>query len=420
MKSWKILGGALAIVALVVGSGASWIGAVAKRRTADLERRVALLMAEARSRDPARPVLYGEAVPGEAWTDYDPALVAATRLRPSIWMLEQFLAGADVDRAKLAELFVAQAKAIDGLQAGARRVIGAYPSTWESGFRIRRATLSESRLLVLLAACRARVLGEEGKARDARRLLLDALQFAHDLAHNGFDYGFSSDCYRIALEELRRLVAEGRLGRDELQELETALERADSSLPPTSVCIKNFVLMRGVDLLQEPSRRAFNPDLSPAETWRYGFSDRIVHAEAFDWWCEVAEGAAIDDTGSWGEVRAAHARLVQETGRQKNPLALFVPRRLHAASQVREWRAQLRLLRASARVLAGGRVPDLEDPFGVRLLHSEEAGRLRIWSVGPDGTDDGGDAGAAPSWMRWPGPGSVPPSNKDIVIEVKK
>jgi hypothetical protein len=71
----------------------------------------------------------------------------------------------------------------------------------------------------------------------------------------------------------------------------------------------------------------------------------------------------------------------------------------------RDKRAQLRLLRTAAQYRATGRLPDLDDPFGVRLLSSEQGGKVKVWSVGRDQVDDGGKG----EWKPNAGP--------DIVLE---
>ena len=406
MKAWKVLGAVLALAGVVVGSGAMWIGSVAVRRKAEMERRVAGMMAEARSRDPVRPVLYGRATPGNAWDDYDRALVVVHGARDRIAVFEQFLARSpDADRSTLEKTLSTYGKAIDALQAGAHRAHGAFPSTWESGSQVRRPVLSESRFLVMFAAARARLLSEEGTSREALRLLLDALQFAHDSAQNGFEFGYASDCYQIVLEELRHQISTRPLSLDEPAELDLGLERADDSFPSAAICTKNAVLVQGVEMLKEEGHRTFNPDLPALATWRYGFSDRIVQADAFDLWCRVVDPVVIDDQGSWIEVEKAHRVRMREIHRHQNPLARFVPPSYE--SWARECRTKLRLVRAAIRADL-----DLDDPYGGRLFRSER----RVWSVGWNGRDDGGDNGGDPAWAWWPRVGVV--QEKDLVIEV--
>jgi hypothetical protein len=65
------------------------------------------------------------------------------------------------------------------------------------------------------------------------------------------------------------------------------------------------------------------------------------------------------------------------------------------------------MLRMAVHARATGKPLDLDDPFGAKLRTEEKDGKLRIWSIGPDGVDDGG----AGEWKT---------DVKDIVLELKK
>ena len=69
--AWKTLAVVLGVLLALVGIFFAWVQSVASRRWAELEKRVPELIAEARGREARRPVLRGEAMPGNAWTDYD-------------------------------------------------------------------------------------------------------------------------------------------------------------------------------------------------------------------------------------------------------------------------------------------------------------------------------------------------------------
>jgi hypothetical protein len=66
--------------------------------------------------------------------------------------------------------------------------------------------------------------------------------------------------------------------------------------------------------------------------------------------------------------------------------------------------------------------------LGSFILHAEAGSRIKFWSVGKDGRDDGGDAGKHCTW--WlpgpiPGKAASPESRvrvaaKDLVIEVRR
>ena len=72
----------------------------------------------------------------------------------------------------------------------------------------------------------------------------------------------------------------------------------------------------------------------------------------------------------------------------------------------RIYRAWIRILRVASGYLSTGRILDLEDPLGDRVLTRRIGESLRIWSVGKNGRNDGGTEGA--SYFGAP----------DIVVEV--
>ena len=49
-------------------------------------------------------------------------------------------------------------------------------------------------------------------------------------------------------------------------------------------------------------------------------------------------------------------------------------------------------MRLAAAYSATGRVPELDDPFdpsGAKFFHKEENGKMKIWSAGQNGKNDG-------------------------------
>jgi hypothetical protein len=95
-----------------------------------------------------------------------------------------------------------------------------------------------------------------------------------------------------------------------------------------------------------------------------------------------------------------------EIAKLKNPISrIIIPGLVGANRAGRERRTQLRLLRAAAQYRATGEMPELADPFGVKLLSSTQGQKIKVWSVGRDRVDDGGKGG----WKPQAGP--------DIVLE---
>lgn len=66
------------------------------------------------------------------------------------------------------------------------------------------------------------------------------------------------------------------------------------------------------------------------------------------------------------------------------------------------------MLRGLASHRATGEIPAHDDPYGDKIRTSIEGNRLKLWSVGGDGIDNGGDG----EWRGWRG--------KDIVLEVER
>ena len=141
------------VVAFVV-----WIKVVESRRWAEFEARLPGLLAEAKGRDPRRPVLRGEAVPGNAWSDYMEGVALLGEAKGSD-LADYVKRMPKADRAKAEAMVQANGKALELLRAGARRAEGAYPLEIEKGVDAYLTNL-RGRILVDLAVCKARFLLE--------------------------------------------------------------------------------------------------------------------------------------------------------------------------------------------------------------------------------------------------------------------
>jgi hypothetical protein len=151
-------------------------------------------------------------------------------------------------------------------------------------------------------------------------------------------------------------------------------------------------------------------------TWRYGFSERLVIVDAFQEGCAIDRQLQAAATKPWKEARQIQERLSADRSWKKNPLLRkfgeiqemlsdpAAPRNLY-----RERLAQLRLLRCAAAYRSAGEVPVLDDPYGDKIRSSITGTRLKVWSVGGDGVDDGGSG-------EW----DLRKGGKDIVLEVER
>lgn len=402
---WKALAVVAAVLLVLIGGFFAWVQVVADRRWAALEKRVPELIAEARARDPRRPVLRGEAVPGSAWTDYNPALAAIKGLKSSD--LGDWVSRAPAaDRSKAEAAVAAHAGSLALLRAGVRKAEGAYPYAFEKGFSADLPGLLQSQNLVHLAVTQARFLAEAGRRREAVELLLDASWFAADLGRNTVLIAemISWALLSSALDELRALLGETDSKDLELAELGRALAVLEGLLPSHAESMLNEAASATAGLTDaETEGLGLSDGIGRLSAWRYGFSGRLMIADAADAHLRFMRRSAASGP-SWAEIQRVQQELFGEVVAQKNPIVrILVPGLLSSHKTGFERRAQLRLLRAAVALRAGGPMPELEDPFGGKL----RTDGAKLWSRGQDGVDGGG-VGA---WK--------PERTGDIVLELK-
>jgi hypothetical protein len=355
---------------------------------------------------------------GNAWEDYEPAILSVKPLPHPLGAVWDVLTNnPKADRSKAEALLAAHATALQGLRQGVQKSIVRRRVPWGSPSQLWPAGHLRN-----LGACQARFLAEAGKSREAAELLLDVCQFAGDCSRTGsFTDAWIGHCYvDSTLEELKPIIASGRLSAEDLLELTRELDVFDRSLPELGLAYANEALDTGSRMVNAGTVDAYlaafeirDPKLS---TWRYGFSERILLADAFEVTRSSMDAKREGDRKPWGEARKVHAAVDRDLAENRNPLIRLLHASLDSGAQqapaiprvmFREVRAHLRLLRMAALFRARGEIQPLEDPFGAKLLFSKVENRLRIWSVGLDGVDDGGTG----EWL---------PKGKDIVLEVER
>jgi hypothetical protein len=375
-----VCGGLLALgLALSVGSRMIASNAWTERVTA--------AVAEARARDPRRPVLWGEAVPGRAWDQYEQALAAIRSV--AVDDVRRWLDGAAADRAKAGAVLAAHRKALDLLRAGARKAQGGYPVDWWKGASADAPSLIAVRDLTTLTAGQARVLLEDGKPREAGALLLDAAQFGADLGRNATIItemiGLSS--LGQVFDGLRELPPDPEVG--------AALAVLDATFPNHGEGLMNQLALMGVTFRElsfaDVSFNATGSAGTLAPGWRFGFSQRMMLADAWPTLEDMMRRLAATTSASWVEAQSVAAAIAAEATSSDNQIVKdIVPGLTEVLRAPREARARLRMLR----VLHGGAVA-LDDPFGGKLLSDG----VKVWSVGADGIDNGGTGAWKPVLM---------------------
>jgi hypothetical protein len=417
LTGWKLAAILLGILALIVAAFSLWIDSVARRRWAETEKRVHALLSEIRGRDAGRPVLRGSAVEGDAWEEYDLAIDEMQKIKTSTMTIGEYVSrGPKADRASIEKILAVHGAAIDHLRLGARRSRGQYPYRWEEGAAMKTPPLLRMQSLANLATCQARFLAEAGKPREAAELLLDTCQFGRDAGTNGplISEMVALAILGVALDELRDLLQAGRLDRETLESVGRELELLDRSFPRNGHSLINDAAMAGATFLKSgpgsiESEGGAGASLGPLFAWRFGFSQRIMSADAFDTMLRLMNRTAELEDRPWEEARRGLEELRGEAERSKNWLVrMMIPGLLQSSRPGRERKSQLRILRVAVRWRATGEILDLDDPFGTKLRHSASGGTLKVWSLGRDGADDGGAGG----WN--------PPIGKDIVLEIPR
>lgn len=397
----------IAVIIVVVSYSRSQRWEAMRRRTAELRE-------ESARRDARRPVMEGAPEPGEAWDEYAKALAETARFKSDMGKLGEFVVrGKKADRAWVVALVGRHKAALDHLRNGARREQGRYPYDWSSGWSMKTPSLLESQLLANLTASAARLEAEAGRPVEAASLLFDLCQFARDLGHDAplISEMIAISIYGVALDELRDLVLSGSLAPGEWKEVARRLEIVDRSFPSHGVCLLNERLASGIEVekgglsWEAMGKTSFGVGLTG---WRFGFSMDSMGVNAMDLLDQAMRAGAEAEGKDWAEAERVAADSNARVSGSGNPVAqMIIPGLLQSGRAVRERRAHVRLLRAAAMWKAGEPVPELEDPFGTKLLHSVTGGRLKVWSVGRDGVDSGGKG----EWR---------PNGHDIVLEVER
>jgi hypothetical protein len=398
-SAWRILAIFAGAFTLLAGGLVLWIHSTANRRWAQLNKEAHELLDQTLARDPSRPPLRGAALPGNAWDDYNVALAEMRSLSgPSGSLLADYLSRKPKAESSKAEAIVSDhLTALENLRRGASRSSRQYALAWEKGFSADIPGLLQSQRLSQLAACRARLLSEEGKPREAADLLLDTCQFSGDLGHNTvlISEMISMAIYAIAFDELKDLILSEALSREDLLEIGRPLELIDRTFPKMAWAYQNEALMSGFTFLKGDSTDGLFEARGLPVLWqklRYCGSDRLMLVDAFEVHCRMMNRLAME--GSWSEHLRTSQELQAEATAHRNPIVqMMVPGLLQAERALRERQAHLRLLRVAAHYRATGEVLPVDDPFGTQLRSVQSGKTLKVWSLGRDGVDYGGRGG---------------------------
>jgi hypothetical protein len=392
-RGWKILGLVVGVIFVCVGGLLIWVVAVSGRRLDQMDAKTKAMAAAWKARPAERPVLRGTAEPGNAWDDYNPALTAIKGTKDISRLGMLVTRDPKGDPAFGRTMLVTHARALEGLRQGASRATCRYPYDWEAGGNVQTPGLLAAQSMGNLGVLQARALAEAGKQREAAGALLDLLQFARDVGNDGvlICEMIGAAVLHLGLKEALDLMQANLLDAAALRDLDAGLAVLDGSFPNHGRVLSNEAIFAGTELRnQAASANVFT---------------RLLFADAFDRVVGMMEGAATAETLSWKELEARRVALEQEARSGWNPLIRNLLPGLGGTNRVTRHRlVQLRTLRMAIHHKVAGELVELDDPFGAKL---KTAGALKIWSVGPDGKDDGGDG----NWDL---------KGKDIVLDLGK
>ncbi len=362
-----------------------------------MERDVERLAREVRSLTGDRPPLQGESSPGNAWDDYLQAIDSARGLgavQSGKW--ESHVRGFILLplREEALQADAALGLAVDRMRAGAGR--GYFRNPRDVGDPERkRVSFEEGAGVVYLSFCRARRLEEEGRRGEAAACLLDAALFARDVANlSGVHDPTGFELLGHVLKQIGELLCSRALAGEEVDVLRRGLDILELNFPSLDRVFSEHLLKLGLDCLSpewpgkdwEPEARSF---LRPG--WRHAFSERLLRSDAFSRFQECCGRWIGSENLSWGEVRTLQRELIEAGEAEPNVYARVHLRNSYHLLDLFRWvRAQLRLARAAAHFRGTGDLSTWGDPFGSSLTSARSPETLRLWSVGPDGVDEGG------------------------------
>lgn len=396
-RGWKILGVVLGAMLLCVVVLYVWASAVADRRFDRIRAELKATVDAKRAAVPSRPVLRGTAEPGNAMDDYKLASGEAVKLKTinKLGDLVSRTAKADPEAGK--EAVAAAGPMLAHLRRGAGRAGARADYAWEQGTAMPIPGLLDYQRGINLVVLVARARAEEGNPGEAAGVLLDGCQMGRDVGDDGLMIAemIGSALLNLTLTEIRDLLAAGRFDAAAIRDLDAGLGVLDGSFPSHARSLNNEALMMGTTFLAE------------AEKSGWGVA-RFFHTNAYEAISRSMARAAKAQSLPWGESLREFAAIEEEAKSSWNPLVrMTVPSLLGNTRVHRERLAQLRLLRTALRFKATGELLDLDDPFGTKLKTARSGDALKVWSVGRDGADDGGDG----AWKT---------DGKDIVLELKK
>jgi hypothetical protein len=393
---WKIVGIVVGVIVLSIIGLVLYAGVAGARKFERMKQLSLSRLAEVRNADARRPVLRGTAEAGNGWDDYLQAQAEVKKFAKAgrLGMIVDRSPKEDPAIAK--EALAAHGVAIDHLRRGAGRASSRYAYEWEKGVNMPLPPMTLAMQLGSFGVLQGRAFAEDGKPREAAGVLLDVCQYGRDFGADGtmISYMVAVAILASGFNEIRDHLSAGRFDKGALEDLDRGLEALDGGFPSWGQTLINEALLFG-GLLNEEMAGGWGPQ-------------RMLFADAVERIHLAMVAAAKAESLPWGQCQTELKRIETETAKAWNPISsIAAPSMVRQSAIARQRRAHLRALRIAVHSAATGKLLDLDDPFGAKMRTEEKDGRLRIWSVGKDGVDDGGTG----DWKA---------ESKDIVLELKR
>lgn len=312
------------------------------------------------AREITRSVLWGDAVPGNAWDDYDAALDA---IRTAITQPIPFATlRTPAARSERDAILARVGPALRRLRQGAHRTEVDRRIEWDAGFTGTVPSLLHVRDLANVAALEVDRLLEANRSVEAARVTLDALQFGRDLAATPrlFDRLIARAALDITLQARTTNLA--LFDEAGLAVLSAGLARLDtpSAFAPAAHALLGdaALMMRAVQT--QGASALFVRSRWSVFGWRPTAASECVASvhEAGD--AAGALDAVVDRP--WPEVNAVVDRFNPRLHAWTNH-SLLTPLVVHRRQAI----ADIRALRMAIQFLRGREVTALGDPFGDTL-----------------------------------------------------
>ena len=346
--------------------------------------------AERLARPTEREALYGETTEGLAWDHYWRALDEIDSLGRDWERVERATdPGDDAERRDRDVLIAEAAAALDHLHLGAHARDAATSVDFRQGVEARIPRLFASRALSQIACARMRALCEKGDQLAGLRGVLDAQQYARDLAVSP-----------VLIEEMigvSLLVPAGAedfiasdghvLSRETTAVWLDALDDLAASIGVESHSFIGEMEMVGREFqIHEIRTSSWISSMSIEPGWRFGFSWRGAAVDHLDRGTERAREVVAAYRMPPARAIPAMLELGRDADDDHNPLIRSMFPKAHSAVYSRYWNlARLSYLR-HALALELGRVPcELVDPLGNGVKVTREDGVLRIETEVDDG-----------------------------------